>query len=43
MSRRTLKTVALLGLRDQHAVVRAQALTALPLFACYLALLFMLA
>jgi uncharacterized membrane protein len=35
--------VALLGLRDQHAVIRAQAMTALPLFACNLALLFMLA
>jgi uncharacterized membrane protein len=35
--------VALLGLRDQHAVIRAQAMTALPLFACNLVLLFMLA
>ena len=34
--------VALLGLRDQHAVIKAQALTALPLFACNLLLLFIL-
>jgi uncharacterized membrane protein len=34
--------VALLGLRDQHAVIKAQALTALPLFLCNLVLLFLL-
>ncbi len=34
--------VALLGLRDQHAVIKAQAFTALPLFACNLGLLFLL-
>lgn len=34
--------VALLGLRDQHAVIRAQAPTALPLFLCNLLLLFLL-
>lgn len=32
---------ALLGLRDQHAVIRAQIGTALPLFACNLVLLFL--
>ncbi len=34
--------VALLGLRDQHAVIKAQAFTALPLFVCNLVLLFLL-
>jgi uncharacterized membrane protein len=34
---------ALLELPDQHAVIRAQAMTALPLFACNLALLLLLA
>lgn len=33
---------ALLELRDQHAVIRAQAMTALPLFACNVVLLLLL-
>lgn len=34
---------ALLELRDTHAVIRAQAGTALPLFVCNLVLLYLLA